>query len=360
MIKNAFWLFVLAVFMSCSRGGGSSETPVIAETPKTLEIRGADFSFLPEVRASGQVFYDQNGAAEDMLTTFKNAGGNVVRLRIWVNPSTATSGFASVKALAQEVKSKGMKVLISVHYSDSWADPAQQTKPAAWQNDSFDQLKTDVYNFTKQIVQEINPDYIQIGNEINNGILWPEGNISNLSQFKSLIQSGISAVRASSFSTKIILHYAGFSGADVFFKQMTDLDYDIIGLSYYPIWHGKDLAAIKSALNTLGTNYGKSILIAETSYPFTLGWNDQTQNIIGDSSQLIAQYPATEDGQKNYLLRIRDIAKEVPKCIGFCYWGGEWTAYKGKTARDGSTYENQALWNFSNKATGATEGFGNK
>lgn len=347
-MKN-FLLLIFLILFSCT-GSDNSDNPETPEPEKILEIRGADFSFLPESRQSGQTFFNQNNVAEDMLSTFKNAGGNVVRLRLWVNPTTPNSGFNSVKTLSQEIKNMGLKVMITVHYSDSWADPAHQNKPLAWQNLSFNDLQTEVYNYTKKIIDEINPEFIQIGNEINNGFLWPEGNIQNSTQFKTLLKSGISAVRNTNPNTKIILHYAGISGAQNFYNQFTNLDYDILGISYYPIWHGKDLNEVQNTLTTISNTFNKPIFIAETSYPFTFDWNDQTQNIIGDNSQIILQFPATEQGQKEYLAKIKQLISSVPKGIGFCYWGTEWTAYKGNTATNGSSYENQALWNFGNKA----------
>ncbi len=339
-------IFLLIFLLSCSR---STENQIPTPT-KILEIKGVDFSFLPEVRQSGQIFYNQYGIAEDMLTTFKNSGGNVIRLRIWVNPTTANSDFATVKSLSQEIKNKGMKVMISVHYSDYWADPSQQTKPLSWQNHTFSELKTDVYNYTKKIVSEINPEYIQIGNEINNGFLWPEGNLTNLSQFKQLLQSGISAVRDTNSTTKIILHFAGFDGATNFFSQISNLNYDIIGISYYPIWHGKNLTLVQQNLTTISNQFNKPIFIAETSYPFTLDWNDQTNNVVGLNSQILSEFPATLVGQMDYFNKIKSISIEVPKGIGFCYWGSEWTAYKGTSSTNGSSWENQAFWDFSNKS----------
>lgn len=346
--------FISFIFISCS---GSSDLlpPETTGSGKILEIKGADFSFLPEVRQSGLLFYNQNGIAEDMLSTFKNSGGNVVRLRIWVNPNTATSNFATVKSLSQEIKNRGMKVMISVHYSDSWADPSQQTKPSIWQNHTFAELKNDVYLYTKQIMTEIHPEYIQIGNEINNGFLWPEGNFSNLLQFKQLLQSGISAVRDSNSSTKIIIHFAGIDGANNFFSQISDVDYDIIGISYYPIWHGKDLNVLQQNFSSISNLFNKPILVAETAYPFTLDWNDATNNIIGLSNQILPNFSATKQGQKDYLNRMKIIMKEVPKGIGFCYWGAEWTSYKGANATDGSSWENQAFWDFNNYANPVLE-----
>jgi arabinogalactan endo-1,4-beta-galactosidase len=348
--KYFFFLFILCFFtIFCSRSQNPAEVTAVSNS-KILEIKGAELSLLPELRASGEIFYNQNKVAEDMLTTLKNSGVNTIRLRLWVNPSTPTSGLDTVKSLAQEVKNNGLKVLLNVQYSDTWTDPGNQLKPNAWQNDSFETLKTDVYNYTQKIVQEINPDYIQIGNEINNGFLFPEGRFTNLSQFKALLLSGISAVRNTNSKTKIIVHFAGFVGAADFYSKISDLDFDIIGLSYYPIYHGKDLTLLQQNLTQISNQSNKPICIVETSYPFTFGYNDFTTNIIGDNSQIIPDFPATPDGQKAYLTKIKQIAMDVPKGSGFCYWGDEWTAFKGKTSTQGSAYENQAFWDFNNKA----------
>lgn len=337
----------MIIFISCSR---NENTNPDLPTNKILEIKGADLSFLTEIRQSGTVLYNQLNQQEDMLTTMKNAGINTVRLRIWKNPSSTNSNFETVKTLTKEIQNKGLKVLLTVHYSDSWADPSQQTKPTEWSNLSFTQLQDSVYLYTKQIISEINPDYIQIGNEINNGFLWNEGNISNISQMKTLLQKGISAVRETNPKTKIIIHFAGYDGANAFFSQISGLDYDIIGLSYYPNWHGKDLTALQQNLEAISNAQNKPIMIAETSYPFTLDWNDYTNNIIGNASQILSEYPATPQGQKDYLNKIKDIITKVTKGIGFCYWGAEWISYKGKTATNGSPYENQAFYNFNNQA----------
>ncbi len=337
----------MSIFISCSRNENTN--PDLPAT-KILEIKGADLSFLPEIRQSGIVLYNQLNQQEDMLTTMKNAGINTVRLRIWKNPSSTNSNFETVKTLTKEIQNKGLKVLLTVHYSDSWADPSQQTKPTEWSNLSFTQLQDSVYLYTKQIISEINPDYIQIGNEINNGFLWNEGNISNISQMKTLLQKGISAVRETNPKTKIIIHFAGYDGANAFFSQISGLDYDIIGLSYYPNWHGKDLTTLQQNLEAISNTQNKPIMIAETSYPFTLDWNDYTNNIIGNTSQILPEFPSTPQGQKDYLNKIKDIITKVTKGIGFCYWGAEWISYKGKTATNGSPYENQAFYNFNNQA----------
>lgn len=317
---------------------------------KQLEIIGADISFLPEIRASGIVFYNQNNMAEDMLTTLKNAGINTIRLRVWYNPSRPNSNFETVKKLSNEIKGLGLKTLITVHYSDTWADPSQQAKPLAWNSLSTSVLSDSVYNYTRRIVQEMNPTYIQIGNEINNGFLLPNGSFSSLSDMKLLLKKGIDAVRITNSSTQIILHYAGISDSENFFSKFNDLNYDIIGLSYYPMWHGKNLDSLQNTLSTLGTKNNKKVFIAETSYPFTLNWNDWTHNVIGLSSQLHPNFEASPTGQKNYLQAIKTITTNATNSIGFCYWGAEWVSYKGSSATNGSSYENQALWDFNNKA----------
>lgn len=347
MTKSLLVFFALIIAFSCSKNE-TVDSP--QTTTKTLEIKGVDVSYLPEIRQSGIVFYNTNNQSEPMLTTLKKAGVNTIRLRLWKQPNETTSNFNTVKNLVAECKNLGLKTLLSVHYSDTWADPSQQLKPQQWQGISFDQLKDSVYNYTKKIVTQINPDYIQIGNEINNGFIFPEGNIANIQQTKALLFKGIQAVRDNNSDTKIIIHYAGHQNANTFFANMSDLDCDIIGLSYYPIWHGKDLDVLKQNMNLLAANFNKKIMIVETSYPFTLTWNDWTNNIIGFDSQIITIYSATPEGQKNYIKKLEEILLANDNFIGFCYWGGEWVSYKGNTATNGSSWENQALWDFNNKA----------
>jgi arabinogalactan endo-1,4-beta-galactosidase len=356
MYKRLLSAAILLVFIlatACSK----KDTIKAAPSIETLEIKGADVSYLTELRQSGIVLRNAQNQTEDVLVTLKKSGVNVIRLRLWNNPSTSTSNFPTVKNLSKEVKGLGMKVMLTVHYSDTWADPSKQVKPAAWQSLSFTHLQDSVYQFTKKIITEIDPEYIQIGNEINNGFLFPEGRISNLSQMKQLLQKGIAAVRDVNPKTKIILHYAGHEYANAFYTKFSDLDYDIIGVSYYPMWHGKSLSTLKQNLITISSSQNKPIFIAETSYPFTFGWNDWTNNIIGDQNQILSEYNASPAGQKEYLLKIKEIISETPKGIGFCYWGAEWISYKGNESKEGSSWENQAFWDFENKALPVLEAY---
>ena len=296
---------------------------------------------------------------QNPLLTLKNAGVNYIRIRLWNNPSNGHSNLSEVKQLATKVRTHGMKVWLTVHYSDTWADPGNQTKPVAWQNLNFSDLKSAVSVYTTQVVTEIKPEIIQIGNETNDGFLWPEGKLStNETQYLELTNTAISSVKTANSATKIMLHFAGISNsADWYFNKVKNLNYDYIGISYYPVYHGTSLTDLKTKLTTLSQTYNKKIILAETSYPFTLSWNDWTNNVVGQSNQLVAGYDATASGQKNYILAIKSLVKSVPNGIGFCYWGGEWVAFKGNQATNGSTWENQALWDFNNNALEAIQAF---
>jgi arabinogalactan endo-1,4-beta-galactosidase len=354
-------LFVIGSTQFACSSSDSPETPIVDPPVVVADdfIRAADISFLPEIETAGVVFIN-NGKNEDMLTTLKNSGCNTVRIRLWKNPANGHSGLTEVKALAARVKQAGLKVWLTVHYSDTWADPAVQTTPAEWKDLSFADLKTAVATYTSTIITEINPDIIQIGNEINSGLLWPQGHLINKeAQCIDLLKTASATVRSKAPKTKIMIHYAGVKAADTdwFFSKVKTVDYDYIGLSYYPVWHGLDLNAVKSTIDALGTKFGKKVVIAETAYPFTLGYNDWTNNIVGTQDQLIAGYPATPDGQKSYMLAIKNLVKTSNYGIGFSYWGGEWISFKGGEAKDGSTFENQALYDFSNKALPVFQAF---
>lgn len=349
-MKKLLLILTAICFFSCS---SDNNEPL----PEEDFIRAADMSYLPLIESEGTV-YKHNNVAQDAITTLKNAGCNAIRIRLWKNPADAHSGITEVKALAQRVKLAGLKVWLTVHYSDTWADPGSQTKPVAWQSMDFNTLKTSVTDYTNQIMTEINPDIIQIGNETNDGMLWPEGRLStNESQYIQLVSAAAIAVRAKSTTTKIMLHHAGITGSDWFFDKVKTIDYDYIGLSYYPIWHGKSLSDLQNKMTTLGQLYNKKVLIAETAYPFTLGWNDYTNNIVGLDDQIITDYAASNDGQKQFLLAMKNLVQQSSNGIGFCYWGAEWVAFRGPTSTNGSSWENQALWDFTNNSLPVMDAF---
>lgn len=358
-------------FASCSNDDKSApadDTVIVDDTPLPVDdepiaeednfVRAVDMSFLPEIEAEGTLYYNGD-ATEDALLTLKNAGVNTIRIRLWNNPATPTSSMATVKTLAQRVKAAGMKVWLTVHYSDTWADPGNQEKPQQWESLGYEALKDAAVAYTSEILAQINPDIIQIGNETNSGFMYPEGNlVDNEAGFLGLVTAISAIIRDEAPNTKIMLHYAGISNSsDWFFNKTANVDYDYIGLSFYPIWHGKNLTALQNKITALGQAHNKEVLVAETSYPFTLGWNDYTNNVVGLEDHLVPGYAATPEGQKNFVLAVRNAVESSPKGAGFCYWGAEWIAFRGAQATNGSTWENQALWNFENKAVPALEAF---
>ncbi len=324
----------------------------ISENENSEFISAVDISRYPEISNLDPIFYDFDGNQNDFLTILKENGINTIRLRLWVHPSNEHSSFNEVKQFSQNLKTNGFKTWLTLHYSDTWADPSQQKVPSQWQRISFSSLKDSVYNYTEKVINEISPSYIQIGNEINTGFLHPYGHITNnYQQFSELMQSGITAVRENSNDSKIIIHFAGIENSDWFFNQVNTLDYDIIGLSYYPIWHGKSLNNLKTKMQHLSETHNKKILIAETAYPFTIKWNDWTNNIVGlDDHLILPDYPASVEGQSQFIKKIKTLTKEVKNGIGFCYWGAELIAWKGTQATDASPWENQTLFDFQNKA----------
>ncbi len=350
-------LFFLSLLFSCSKA--ESPTPTPPETPRE-PVSAVDLSGLPEIEQSGAQYFTASGFPQDVLTQLKNSGVNTIRLRLWVNPANEHSGLQEVKTFSHRIKNAGLKTWITLHYSDTWADPGKQQKPAKWAGIPFGALVDSVKTYTGMVMTELQPDIVQIGNEINAGLLFPEGNISsNYTQFRSLMTAGIEAVRQTAPNTEIMIHFAGLSNSHWFFTQVKGLDYDLMGISYYPVWHGKDLSEVKTVLNNISQAQQKDIILAETAYPFTLQWADWTNNIVGQEDQLILpQYTASPDGQKKFIQKINTImTDELSRGLGFCYWGGELIAWKGDQATEASPWENQALFDFNHKALPVLDAF---
>lgn len=350
-IRTVFPLLSLIILLLLSACGDDKSDAI----PEKFTFKAADLSFLPDMESRAVILYNQKGQAEDMLTTLKNAGLNTVRIRLWYHPSDANSGFEQVKAFAAKVRSRGLKVWLTVHYSDTWADPGQQQPPEAWKNLGLEALSDSVYAYTSRVITGISPDFIQIGNEINHGMLWPTGNAAYPENLKQLLRFGAKAVRDHDKNCKIMIHYAGTDNAEKFFGDIAETDFDIIGISYYPNWHGKDLGKLETELKNLAILFQKPVMIAETSYPFTFEWNDWTNNVIGGADQILPQIPASEEGQLAFMNEIKRISNSSLQLIGFAYWGGEWISYKGAQATNGSPWENQAFYNFNNRVLPAIE-----
>lgn len=249
--------------------------------PKTVKDKmlGADISFLPELESRGVKFSDK-GVEKDAIQILKEHGFNYIRLRIFNNPAqpkgySPGKGFCDLehtKAMAKRVKAAGMRFLLDFHYSDTWADPGKQFKPSAWEGEDFNALKASVQDFTVKVMQELKdqgtaPDMVQVGNEINHGMIWPDGAINNLDTLAQLIYSGIKGVKQVSPSTIIMLHIAlGGQNAEsrFFLDNMAErnVPFDVIGLSYYPKWHGT-LVDLKNNVADLAKRYNKQVSVVE-------------------------------------------------------------------------------------------------
>lgn len=242
---------------------------------------GADISFLPQLEARGMKFYDK-GIEKDAIQILKDHGFNYIRLRIFNNPA-ADSGYSPktgfcdlehTKQMAKRIKAAGMKFLLDFHYSDYWADPGKQYKPSAWKGLNFFQLKDSVYEFTRKVISELKaqgtaPDMVQIGNEINHGIIWPEGHVNHLDSLAQLLKAGTDGVLKTDPSIIMMLHIAlgGQNDESVFFiNQMLarGVYFDVIGESYYPKWHGT-LDDLRNNLNDLAERFSKDVIVAEYS-----------------------------------------------------------------------------------------------
>jgi len=287
-IKKSFLLLVSLVLISFT-SNCKAETPQV-NTPVTSHAsspfaKGADISWLPQMEATGYVFYNDNGVAEDCFKILKDHGINSIRLRTWVNPSTdRASGHCSKEetvAMAVRAQSWGMRVMIDFHYSDSWADPSKQVKPKAWEGLSFIQLQQALYDYTFDVMSAlktagVTPEWVQVGNEIPGGMLYPEGsNSSNWTQLIQLINKGYDAVKAVSSASKVILHIDKGNDNGRFRwwfdnAKANGAKYDVIGMSYYPYWLSDSHPDYTLSINDLGANlkdmasrYGKEVMLVE-------------------------------------------------------------------------------------------------
>jgi beta-galactosidase len=247
----------------------------------TDKILGADISFLPQLESRGMKFSD-NGVPGDAIEIMKAHGFNYIRLRIFNQPANPKGyspgkGFCDLEhtmQMAKRIKAAGMKFLLDFHYSDYWADPQQQNKPAAWVGEDFTSLKKSLYDYTVNVMQQLKdqgtaPDMVQIGNEINHGMVWPDGEINNLDSLAQLIYEGVKGVRAVSPNTIIMLHIA-LGGQNLearfFLDNMVkrNVPFDVIGLSYYPKWHGTP-QDLKNNMADLAKRYKQQVMVAEYS-----------------------------------------------------------------------------------------------
>lgn len=252
---------------------------VYSQVSKFENILGADISFLPELEARGIIFSDK-GVTKDAIFLLKEKGFNYIRLRIFVNPA-ADSGYsphmgfcdlAHTMVMAKRIHDAGMKFLLDFHYSDNWADPGHQIIPSAWKNLPFDSIKIALKNHTIEVLTSLKkqntfPDMIQVGNEINHGIVWPAGDNDHQDQLFELLKEGVAGVRSINKKVPIMMHLAcGGQNEEsrIFLDKLIahKISFDIIGQSYYPQWHGT-LEDLKNNLTNLAKNYPQEVVIVE-------------------------------------------------------------------------------------------------
>ncbi len=318
--KIIFFICLLFFAVRCKKTSSSSDNN---NGNSSQIIKGADVSWLTQMEASGIKFYNSGGAEQDCMTILKNLGMNSIRLRAWVNPVGSWCSTADVVNKAIRAKNLGLKIMLDLHYSDSWADPGQQNKPAAWASQNFTTLRSSVYNYTVDIMNTlktngVTPDWVQIGNETNDGMLWPDGKAStNMSNFALLVNSSYYAVKSVSTTTKVIVHISnGYDNS--LFRWIFDglksnsANWDVIGMSLYPSpsnWSTLNSQCLAN-MNDMVSRYGKEIMICEVG----MSW-DQAAACNAFLLDLIAKIKSVTGG----------------KGLGVFYWEPEsynnWQSY---------------------------------
>ncbi|WP_299521579.1 glycosyl hydrolase 53 family protein [Winogradskyella sp.] len=366
---------VLFLCIACSTSDDSNNDSNNGPDNANTFYKGMDLSFQSELEDYNIDYKDADGNTVGLLDFVKSKGTNLVRLKLWHTPQNGENGLADVKAYAQRIKSKNMDFLLNFHYSDFWADPGTQTPPQAWQNMTFQEVEVAIYEYTKDVVTQLKaqntlPEIIQIGNETNSGFLWDFGRVwddfsDNWPNYAALVSEAIRAIKEvdTENNVRIMLHHSDVERAIFFFNELEsfNLDFDIIGLSYYPQFHTQDLNLVKSKLNELANTFNKDILMVEVAYPFTLLWNDNQTNFIGSTDQILEEFSPSPQGQKAYFEWLIETIKNIPNNhgIGFCYWAPDWVAFDGNEATStvGSSWENQCLFDFELKALPALDLF---
>jgi len=342
-------------------------------------IMGADVSMLRQIEISGGKYY-VNGVERDCLRILRDHGVNWIRLRIWNDPTDergqglggGNNDLARTVEMAVRAKAMGLKFLLDFHYSDWWADPGKQNKPKAWEGLTSEELKQAVYDYTAEVIQRLAgagamPDMVQIGNEVNGGMIWPDGKtwtegseqIGGYDGFVGLLKQGIQAVRDHDPNhdkpdkrARIIIHLADGGDNKLYrrvFDTLTDrnVDFDIIGLSYYSYWHGT-LDQLKNNMADVSKRYNKDVVIAETAYAFTLENSGGLANIFGEKEQAIGGYEATVQGQATAIGDVMAAVAHVPdgRGLGVFYWEPDWfpVAGAGWKTGEGDNWANQAMF----------------
>lgn len=359
-------------------------------------IKGADLSSLLEVEACGGRFYDQ-GIPKDALEILKDYGMNMVRLRLWNYPYSPDgeaygagncSLFRTIM-MARRVKRLGMGWLLDFHYSDCWADPGKQIPPKAWQGMNERQLEQAVYDYTFSVMtilkeENLLPDMVAVGNELTGGLLWPYGKYPDFDNITRFINAGIRAVHRAAPGTAVMVHLDNGGNNELYkdwfgrYFAAGGEDFDYIGLSYYPFWHGT-MDDLRRNMNDLAVRFKKNMIVAETSSGFTLEdykdyekLPDSRRKGMAANAELAKRVPytMTPEGQCAFMRDLMTLIGEVPhgRGRGFVYWepawlpvpGSQWAseaaiAYMQEKGPGGNEWANQALFDYEGHALPALE-----
>jgi arabinogalactan endo-1,4-beta-galactosidase len=345
----------------------------VASAATGPRYRGADISFTLQEEAAGKVYRDA-GTVRPIEQILAARGANYVRLRVWNAPPNGYSTLSSALTLGRRAQQAGLKILLDLHYSDFWADPGKQPTPAAWASQNLSTLATTVRNYTRDAVtafarQGSPVSMVQVGNEITNGMLFPLGQIyrsdgEHWSEFATLLKAGIAGARDGG-APLVMVHIdrGGDNGGSRYFYdhiKAQGVQYDVIGLSYYPFWHGS-LAALRTNLNDLSSRYGKDLALAETSYPWTLGNGDSLGNFITSTSQLPdgSRFPATQAGQAAYFEELRNVLAAVAggRGAGYFDWEPGWLPGVGWSPGEGNPNDNLTMFDWSGNALPSLRAF---
>jgi len=285
MKKISIYLLLICCLFACSKSSGGGSDLIVPPTPVPAFAKGADISWITQMEAAGIKFYSGGGVQKDCFDLLKSLGMNTIRLRVWVNPSPAWNDMADVVAKAIRAKNAGMRIMIDFHYSDYWADPGKQIKPAAWATQDFNTLKTSLANHTKEVLaalktNSILPEWVQVGNETNDGMLWPDGRAStNMSNFAQLLNAGYDAVKGVFPNAKVIVHISnGYDNS--LFRWIFDglktnnAKYDVIGMSLYPTaanWSSFNTQCLAN-MNDMVARYNKEVMVVEVG----MSWDQAT------------------------------------------------------------------------------------
>ncbi len=358
-------------------------------------IKGVDLSTMAELERLGAKYYN-HGVEKDVLDILMEYGINAVRLRVWHNPysesgepyGAGTNDLPVTIQMAQKVRKKGLDFLLNLHYSDFWTDPGKQIKPKAWKNYSVAELEQAMYDYTVEVMNalvkaEAVPTMVQVGNELSNGILWPEGEVPNYDNIAKFVSAGIRGVKAVIPDMPIMIHLDNGGNNELYRRWFDNYckrgeDFDVIGLSYYPFWHGS-LESLSDNMQDIAKRYHKKVMIAEVSMGYTMEDYASYEKLKPEERKGMAtkpalvekiEYPMTKQGQAEFMRDIMKRLKEVPenKGCGFYYWEPAWIPISGsgwateaslKYMKDkgpcGNEWANQALFDYEGNALPALE-----